>query len=248
MSSNGALLNERTAHALLDAGLHQIKVNVTEIDETYERIYKLPFARTRENILRFKELAQDTCEVIIVLVDHRDDPEHLKKMRQYWRDHGITRFQTFGLINRGGALAVEHMRYETYPEVAAARTLLKNAGVDPICAAPFVYLFVGYDGQYYLDGSDWTKKVPLGSVFDVSFIEIMAAKLDHVRSREPVCKSCSNDPTNRLSETLRRTSGSADAHEVRDEIERIRRNSALMRDHIDAFSRAAGVTPRGTKP
>ena len=40
-----------------NVGLQRIKINVTELDDDYEEVYKLPFARTRDNILRFKELA-----------------------------------------------------------------------------------------------------------------------------------------------------------------------------------------------
>jgi MoaA/NifB/PqqE/SkfB family radical SAM enzyme len=247
MSTNGALLDERKSHALLQAGLQQIKVNIGEVGEAYEQVYKLPFERALANVLRFKELARDQCEVVIVLVDHRDEPRHLERTRQYWRDHGITRFQTFGLINRGGALPVERMRYESSPEAETARALLEDAGVRPVCAAPFLYLFIGYDGQYYLDSSDWRKDVPLGSVFEVSFVDILAEKLAHVRSREPICKSCSLDPTNRVADALRRNGQSSDSDEVRDAIERTRNDSAFLLDHIQAFLRSAAARP-GTEP
>ena len=48
-----------------------------------------------------------------------------------------------------------------------------------------MFLFIGYDGQYYLDSSDWKKEVPLGSVFDVSFVDTLLPKLARVRSRDP---------------------------------------------------------------
>jgi hypothetical protein len=177
--------------------------------------------------LRFNDLAGDVRKLTIVLVKYRDDPSHLKAMRKYWRDRGIDTFTTFELINRGGALFVEHMQYETYAEVSEARALLRDAGVEPVCAAPFLYLFIGYDGQYYLDSSDWKKQVPLGSVFDVSFTDIMATKLAHVRGREAVCKSCTLDPINIITDALRRNAASSDSQEIRDAIEKIRQRSAF---------------------
>lgn len=239
VSSNGALLNEDQARALLDAGVQEIKINVSDIDEAYERVYKLPFNRTLDNIVRFAELARDACQVTIMLVDHRGDPAHLTAMRAYWQRKGFNAFNTWTLINRAGALAVDDMQYPTYPEVAEARVLLQEAGVQPVCPAPFLYLFVGYDGQYYLDSSDWKKDVPLGSVFDVSFPEIMHAKLRHVLSREPICKLCSLDPTNTLADALRHH---ATPDEVQATIDTIRRKSDFSLDLVRVL---AGQTPSG---
>jgi MoaA/NifB/PqqE/SkfB family radical SAM enzyme len=95
MSSNAALLDEPRAHALLEAGLQRIAINVGDRDADYEDVYKLPFERTRDNVLRFKELAGDACEVIIVLVDHRRDRAHLESMRQYWGDFGMRAFMEY---------------------------------------------------------------------------------------------------------------------------------------------------------
>ena len=84
VSSNGALLDEDQSRALLDAGIQEIKINVSDIDEAYERVYNLPFNRTRDNIVRFAELARDACQVTIMLVDHRGDPAHLTAMRAFF--------------------------------------------------------------------------------------------------------------------------------------------------------------------
>ena len=203
LSSNGALLDERKGRELLDAGLQKIFINVGDVDESYEEVYKLPFERTRENVVRFADMAGDTCKVRVVLVDYKRDASHLKAMKQYWRAQGITLFDTFGIMNRGGALFVDEMQFESYPERDDARQLLVETGTEPICGAPFAYLFVGYDGQYYLCCSDWKKNVPLGSVFEESFMSVTQAKLGCVTSREPICRTCNHDPLNRLTEELR---------------------------------------------
>ena len=57
VSTNGALLNEDRGRALLDAGLQGIEINVGEEGDDYERLYGLPFAKTRENVIRFNEMA-----------------------------------------------------------------------------------------------------------------------------------------------------------------------------------------------
>jgi len=207
MSSNGSLLDERHSAALLEAGLQQILVNVGEEGDDYEEIYQLPFERTLENVVRFNEMSGGACEVIVVLVDHRGDPEHIDRMRRYWADHGIEQAISYGIMNRGGSLFVDHMQYEDYPQLAEARARLAAGVGTPLCGAPFGYLFVGYDGQYYLCCSDWEKQAPLGSVFDKSFVDVAQAKLDLVVSRNPVCRTCNLDPINRLTEELRAEAG-----------------------------------------
>jgi MoaA/NifB/PqqE/SkfB family radical SAM enzyme len=214
MSSNAALLDERRGRAVLDAGLQQININVGEEGQDYEDVYKLPFEKTRDNILRFAEMASDQCEINIVVVDHRRDREHVKKIVNYWQGYGLTKFLFFNVINRGGALFVDDMQYESYPERAQARALLESGRGTAICGIPFISLFIGYDGQYYLCCSDWKKEAPVGNVFDASFLSVTRQKLDHVTSREPVCKTCNWDPVNRLTEVLRAVNaGEADEAE-----------------------------------
>ena len=202
MSSNAALLDERRGTELLDAGLDEIFINVGERDERYEEIYQLPFERTRDNVVRFAQQAEGRCDVWIVLVDYRHQPDHTAEMKRYWQDLGIKYFQEYEIINRGGALFVDHMQFEQLPELAEARAILADGGTQPLCGAPFGYLFVGYDGNYYLCCSDWRKEVPLGSVFERSFSDTVGDKLRHVVSRAPICRTCNLDPINRLTEEL----------------------------------------------
>ncbi len=203
MSSNGALLTEDKAHAFLDAGLDEIYINISDIHEEYERIYSLPFDSTCENITRFAELAQGKCTPVIILVDHRSDREHIKAMEAFWRERGLKNFHDYSVINRGGALFVEHMQFEEYGEMVRARNELTDGGRQPLCGAPWGFLFIGYDGNYYLCCSDWRKQASLGSVFDYSFLQVTRQKLAMVVSREPVCKTCNHDPINMLTEELR---------------------------------------------
>jgi MoaA/NifB/PqqE/SkfB family radical SAM enzyme len=203
MSSNGSLLDERRSEAVLEAGLQQILLNVGEEGDDYEEIYQLPFERTLRNVVRFNTMAAGSCDVTMVIVDHRRDAAHVERMRKFWSDHGIDNAITFEIMNRGGSLFVEHMQYGGYPEQAEAVGQLEHRLGGGLCAAPFLYLFVGYDGQYYLCCSDWEKQAPLASIFDKSFIDVVGQKVAHLRSREPVCKTCNLDPLNRLTDELR---------------------------------------------
>jgi MoaA/NifB/PqqE/SkfB family radical SAM enzyme len=236
MSSNGSLLDERRSAALLEAGLQQILINVGEEGDDYETIYHLPFERTRENVVRFNEMSNGACKVTMVIVDHRGDPEHVGRMRQYWSDRGIEHAISYEIMNRGGSLFVEHMQYGLYPEQAEARARLERQLGGGLCAAPFLYLFVGYDGQYYMCCADWEKQAPLGSIFDRSFVDVVGQKVAHLRSREPVCKTCNLDPLNRLTDEVRAEAagqippGSTDAL-----MESIGRETALARSAAAYF-------------
>ena len=178
-------------------------INAGDLDDAYERVYALPFQRTRDNIARFVEMSGNRCKVMLVVVGHDNDPGRARAVENYWRDLGVTAFEHHDLINRGGSLSVEDMRFPNHAYLGRARELLRDRGISPICSVAFRFLFVGYDGQYYLCSSDWEKRVPLGSVFDESFASVTRDKLHHVSTREPICATCCHDPTNRLAESLR---------------------------------------------
>lgn len=205
MSSNASLLNEKKATALLDAGLQRVFINVGDVDEDYEEVYKLPFEKTRDNVLRFIGMADGICDVFIVLVNYRQDQVHVDAMRAYWEAFGVEKFMEFEIMNRGGALFVDHMQYSQYAERGeAVSTLTERTGGDiPVCSVPFTSCFIGYDGNFYLCCSDWKKEAPVGNVFDSSPYSVMEPKLMHVMSGEPVCKTCNLDPVNRMTDMLR---------------------------------------------
>ena len=118
---------------LIDAGLQQIYVNVGEEGEDYDEVYKLPFERTLENVVRFNEQAAGSCEVTVVLVDHRESPEHIEHMTQYWTERGIRHVHSYEIMNRGGSLFIDHMQYEEFDELARPRSPSRAASA-PRCA------------------------------------------------------------------------------------------------------------------
>jgi MoaA/NifB/PqqE/SkfB family radical SAM enzyme len=249
MSSNGALLTEDKARALLEAGLDEIYINISDIHEEYERIYNLPFDRSCENITRFAELSAGRCTPVIILVDHRDDREHIKAMEAFWRERGLKNFHSYSVINRGGALFVEHMQFEQYTEMVRAREQLSGNGVQPLCGAPWGFLFVGYDGNYYLCCSDWRKQASLGSVFDYSFLQVSRQKLAMVVSREPVCKTCNHDPINMLTEELRAMeNGDVSAEQVEKLRDSLRQGSQEIDTALGELLRYGDNHPDGMLP
>lgn len=203
MASNGALLDEQRGRAILDAGVTRVNLNISDLGKDYDDVYNLPFDQTLKNVDRFVSMANGHCEVHIVLVNHRQDPEHTARMKKFWREHGVDGFVEYDVINRGGALFVDHMQYENYPERIRARELMSQCGSQWVCPVPYLWVFVGYDGLYYLCCSDWKKEAPMASVFDVPMLAVSEQKLRHVTSREPVCKTCNHDPLNAVTDMIR---------------------------------------------
>lgn len=194
LSTNASLLSRERTVALLEAGLQWINVNVGDLGAAYDREYGLPFARTSENMERLIALARGRCVVSVIIVDHRRDESHLRAVEAYWRARGVGLVFRYGLINRAGSL-------RTAAAALPPPDPDDRAGVpEPrlMCPVPFVHLFIGWDGRYYLCSHDWRKEVPLGSVFERSFAEIAAAKLQRVGSRAPICARCTIDPANLL--------------------------------------------------
>lgn len=249
MSSNGALLTEEKSVALLDAGLDEIYFNISDIDEDYDTIYNLPFEQTCANVTRFAELAQGRCRSVVILVNHRNDQQHIARMEAFWRERGIQHFHSYSVINRGGALFVEHMQFEQYKEMAKARAQLSEGGAQPLCGAPWGFLFVGYDGNYYLCCSDWRKQAGLGSVFDHSFLQITRRKLAMVVSREPVCKTCNHDPVNMLTEELRALeAGETSAEAVAELRDSLRSVSSEINEKLGELLQYGANHPEGVLP
>lgn len=212
VNTNGALLSPRTAEELMDAGLAMACLNVGEIGEDYEAVYGLPFERTRINVEHFLATSPGRCIAAIILVDHRHDPDHATSMREYWSQRGADVFMPFGLINRAGSLSTdEHEAWHAFRNEASS--ILQEKG-EASCTIPFLYPFIGYDGNYYLCSSDWQKEVNLGNVFEHSLVDLFDEKAEHVRTRSPICRDCTHEPTNALAASLARAAEApaSDAH------------------------------------
>jgi MoaA/NifB/PqqE/SkfB family radical SAM enzyme len=204
VNTNGALLSPRTAEELLDAGLAMVCLNVGEIGEQYEAVYDLPFERTRTNVEHFLVTAPGRCITAIVLVDHRDDPHHVTFMQEYWSQRGAEVFMPFSLVNRAGSLATDKQSEARQGFRAEAERMLQEKGGAARCWVPFLYPFIGYDGNYYLCSSDWRKEVNLGNVFEHSLVDLLDEKAEQVCGGSPICSGCTHEPTNALALSLAR--------------------------------------------
>ncbi|WP_187276321.1 radical SAM protein [Parahaliea maris] len=206
MTSNGSLLDDARARALLDAGLDGICFSISDMGEDYELVYNLDFERTHSNVLHFLELAKQVedrqIEVMLSIVRHDLNRDKFDEMSQYWQGKGITTILPFDQNNRGGACDNGHYFTESDRFTVEARQIMAEARTSTLCSAPFYFIFIGWSGQYYICCSDYRKISPLGSVFDYSIDAMDAIKLKAFSDRLPACAQCDFDPLNAVREKL----------------------------------------------
>jgi MoaA/NifB/PqqE/SkfB family radical SAM enzyme len=204
INTNAALLSKEKSHALLDAGLSQITFNIAAIDEDYEELYNLDFQETLKNIQYFVEVNNQRCEMWGAIVENDINYDKIKSIKKYWKGVGIKQFYVATEGNRGGALA----RGARYHEVDDAKYLVlakdfyAKHNIEAECFLPLSSIFISQEGQYLMCCHDWRKKLPLGSVFDFSVVDIDKIKIKKLRESNPVCAECDIDPFNVVKESL----------------------------------------------
>jgi hypothetical protein len=168
-------------------------------------------------------------------------------MEAYWRGLGLEHFATFDIMNRGGALFVDHMQYESRNELSTASAMVADRGGEALCAVPFFSTFVGYDGNLYLCCSDWKKEAPVATVFDEGMPHLKA-KLALVAGREPVCKTCNLDPLNHLADEIRaRDEGAEDAADVDALADEFATYGPSLREGIERMQAATSASGSGRR-
>ena len=212
LNTNGALLRPALAEELLAAGLCEIRLNVGAVGERYDELYGLPFERTERNVANLLSVADGRCRVIVVLAGAPDDADRLDAAEAHWRALGATMFHRPAFTNRGGALDGDQLAIGSPRARRVADELLGPIGERPRCATPFVFMFIGYDGRYYLCSSDWRRQAPCGDVASTSIREAAELRLAHLAVRTAPCSGCNFDPGNQV-EVAWRTSGTEAARE-----------------------------------
>ncbi|MEZ5539758.1 MAG: radical SAM protein [Pseudomonadales bacterium] len=200
--SNGSRLTPALTAGLLDAGLKTIAFSVSDIGEAYDRVYGLPFAVTRDNIVDFIAQSRGRCHVQITVVRHDDNAQQIDEIVQFWQHAGADYVHVTREENRGGSHDKPFQFLDNRKHWREAVNILHNKGFTELCAIAFYSVFIGWNGQYYLCCQDWEKKTPLGSIYDFSIEDMDALKLGHNRKQKGICQTCSMNPINELREVL----------------------------------------------
>ncbi|MEM9254945.1 MAG: radical SAM/SPASM domain-containing protein [Pseudomonadota bacterium] len=250
MTTNANLLTKDLSQQLIDAGLGSISFSVSDFGDDYEIVYNLDFETTRRNIMDFLEL-RDNCKqrkprVVLSIVEHDLNRDKIAEMKKFWESAGIKFILEFPQNNRGGACDNGHYFIGNDRFEAEAKTLLQEKQASPICSTPFFFVFIGWNGQYYVCCSDYRKETPLGSVFDHSIDDMDKIKLDGMVDHAiKACADCNVDPVNAVREKLFEIeAGAADSTELDDVLEHYStvNNQRLPKD-IDILTYADSRAP-----
>ncbi len=200
ITTNGQLVTRDKAEKLLAAGLRKITFSVTGTDDVYEDIYNLNFEKTRQNILDFRDLAGDSCEIFINLVNYSEysDKVNIKKLKQYWRNLGFENFEVMKITNRGGAAGWVEVEGQLNSKERVYE-LMGEYDIKGVCPIAFDTAIIGWDGNYYLCCHDWQHDVPCGHVQTHSVADAMQYKLNRFLNDIPeICPQCNLYPPNYL--------------------------------------------------
>ncbi|GAB5450190.1 MAG: hypothetical protein Hals2KO_05180 [Halioglobus sp.] len=206
-TTNGSLLTEELSRRVLDSSVEHICFSISDLGEDYEEVYALNFDNTRANILRFldmNEAAGNPVRTQVSLVAHDLNRDKLADYQAFWREAGISEFCHFEQTNRGGACDIGLYFVDNQRHSEDARRILQQNGLTHVCVVPFVMLFVGWNGQYYLCCNDYRKLTPLGSVFDHSIEDMDVIKKAKFFEQDipAACLNCDLDTTNIVREVL----------------------------------------------
>tara|TARA_B100001540_G_scaffold306893_1_gene319526 strand:+ start:286 stop:1254 length:969 start_codon:yes stop_codon:yes gene_type:complete len=206
-TTNGSLLTEELARKVIDANVSHIVFSISDLDEDYEEVYALKFDVTRSNIMRFLDINEELGKPIrttVSLVAHDLNKPKLSQYRKFWAEAGIDEFIHYDQTNRGGACEIGRYFVDNDGYKAEAADFMGRHKLSHVCGVPFVMLFIGWNGQYYLCCNDYRKLTPLGSVLDHSIEEMdLIKKARFFEDEAPeACKNCDLDVTNRVREVM----------------------------------------------
>lgn len=166
INSNGGLLSEKMAQALLDSGLDRLNFSVHGIErEAYESVMVgLKLERVLANIDRFLELKREggyrlPRVRIAMLVTQTLQPQ-LPEIREYWGARNI-KINLNQLENRGAHQAIQADEIAAHP--------LENYAW---CKRMFEQVYILHDGRLVLCCADWEQCAVMGDASRQSLAEI----------------------------------------------------------------------------
>jgi len=232
ITTNASRLTKEMSEKLISAGLNELTVSASGFGPLYEEIHKLPFDVVKRNIAGFLDAAgrqeeKDRCEVVIQIVVTHQNRRRIGEIKSYWQDVGVKQFNFFNETNRGGSLDAGRVFRQSEKFRGRAQSLLAEHHIDPLCGAPFHFVFIGFNGNYYMCCHDYAKRHPLGTVFDLGIHEINAIKKRFLLDAFPVCSTCNLDQANVLRKTLAKIElGLSPPEELQQELEELKIRTA----------------------
>jgi MoaA/NifB/PqqE/SkfB family radical SAM enzyme len=235
VTTNASLLTRDLSRKLVDAGLKEVACSVSGIDDNHKKIHGLDFEVVKRNIMDFMDVSKGRSDIVLSMTLCDPIKDEMEELEAYWKRLGIHKIVVFGQINRGGALDMAYDFVNNEGLCGEAEAILAENKIDYSCFAPYLFGFIGWDGNYYMCCHDYRKRLPLGSVFEYSIKEIDSMKKKILEKKPSICKNCDIGTTNKIRDILFRIKKNETSQsELDEEITKLKK---MQRIH-DLFHRA----------
>jgi len=202
ITTNAYLLTKELSKKLINAGLKEVTVSASGIDELYEKIHHLSFEEVKNNLSNFLKISKGKCRIKLSITICKPNKNEIDRIVSFWKQAGINDFIFYNTINRGGALDMGYSFVNNERYYHEAEAILAVNKLPTLCMLPFISTFIGWDGNYYMCCNDFSKKYPLGNVFQYGIKEIDLIKKNRFLDDLDICKNCDGNIINMIREIL----------------------------------------------
>jgi MoaA/NifB/PqqE/SkfB family radical SAM enzyme len=188
ISSNGALMDEKKAVELIEAGLDSIKFSINALDrESYENVHKSDdFDVVVANFKTLLQLKKERYPKLKLFLSSVMDSTQEELQRAFEELFG----EDFELID---GISLYQLTFTPKFEVDTKAKVTKK------CAIPFKELYINSDGTLGLCCKDYFDEVNFGSLLENDFMQVYNSKaFDEIRQMHTtsefpdghLCKNC----------------------------------------------------------
>ncbi len=202
VSTNASLLTSELSRRLIDAGLKSITFSVSGLNQKYEQIHKDDFPKIKSNILNFLKIVNGQCKIQMAVTVFDKNKDDIDDIRKNWENEGVSKFFFFEYNNRGGLIDKGYYFTQSKKFCGEAKKIMIDNKIPHECLTPFMSVFIGWNGNYYLCCNDYKKNYALGTVFDSTIDEIDDRKRNLLNSDCYICGKCDTYPLNIIREYM----------------------------------------------
>ena len=234
ITTNASLLTRELSLKLVDAGLKEVVCSVSGIDDNHKKIHGLDFEVVKRNIIDFINVSKGRTDIVLSMTACDPIKDEMDELEAYWKRLGIHRIVIFGQINRGGALDMGYDFVNNEGFCDEAEAILAENKIRYSCFAPYLFGFIGWNGNYYMCCHDYSKRLPLGGVFEYSIKEIDFIKKQILEKKPSICKNCDIGTTNKIRDILFRIKKNETTQSELDEQITKLKKMQQVHDHVDS--------------
>lgn len=170
--SNGVMLDDEYARALLDAGMKKIQFSIhAHSPETYIKVTGVDaYDKVKNNLLNLLDVNRkdygNTCYINVMGVESHINRHESDEFIKFWEEQGVDRaFVTPIYSIQGDSLMADEAIEKVEEKAGAKMTETQHAG----CAYPWFFLGYRQDGTINPCPYDFKTKFNVGNVYDEDY-------------------------------------------------------------------------------